>query len=165
MKNELSGSTGANGITGGGKTSYYAPARRRQRFKGNHSHEARPARQAEKLFSASGLLESLVRDARGKRLGEIEDFILDVVSGRIEYVVFSFGGLFGLGSRLCAVRPNMLRVDEHNGCVSLDYDKAQLGNVPTFDKYKWPYMRQAAQAGHIYILRGERHHHLLEARN
>jgi hypothetical protein len=110
-----------------------------------------------KLLSASALFEGLVRDVNGKRLGEIEDFILDMANGRIEYVVFSFGGLFGLGNKLCAVAPDMLELDEENNCFRLHYDKERVGNAPEFDKSKWPYLSWAPHPSRIYILRGKPH--------
>ncbi|MGH8274597.1 MAG: PRC-barrel domain-containing protein [Gammaproteobacteria bacterium] len=105
-----------------------------------------------KLLSASGLIEATVRDLYGKRLGEIEDFILDLPTGEIEYVVFSFGGLFGLGNKLCAVSPQMLELDEEEKCFRLGYDKERVGNAPEFDKYHWQYLSRAAHRSRIYIL-------------
>ncbi len=112
---------------------------------------------AGKLLSASGLFEAVVRDVNGKRLGEIEDFILDMTEGEIEYVVFSFGGLFGMGSKLCAVAPHLLELDEKNRCFRLSYDKGRVGNAPEFDKYEWRHLPWTAHRSRIYILRGKRH--------
>ncbi|MGH8161129.1 MAG: PRC-barrel domain-containing protein [Gammaproteobacteria bacterium] len=116
----------------------------------------RAEERAEALLSASGLFETVVRDVNGKRLGEIEDFILDFAAGKVEYVVFSFGGLFGLGNKLCAVAPNLLELDDQNKCFRLSYDRKRVGNAPEFDKYEWRHSPWTAHRGQIYILRNRK---------
>lgn len=184
MKTELSGSAGfddasfkrdgdsgdrnvetsADGVVSAKRRSRFGPIQHVSRLEEESFHDwNRNALHGERLLSASALLEVLVRDVNGKRLGKVEDFMLDMTSGRIEYVVFSFGGLFGLGNKLCAVTPNMLAVDEQNGYIHLNYDKTQVGNAPEFDKYKWPYMRWLARSSRIYVLRGQHHRFLSNA--
>lgn len=107
----------------------------------------------EKLLSATGLFEVAVRDARGKKLGQVEDLIIDFSRGKIEYVVFSFGGLFGVGNKLCATASNLLELDEEKKCLRLDYDKKRLRDAPEFDKHKWPYLNRTARSSPVYLLR------------
>src|SRR5262245_1280011 len=63
------------------------------------------------VLSADTLTGDKVVNAAGEDLGKIEDFMLDVESGRIRYAVLSFGGVLGLGSKLFAVPPEALTVD------------------------------------------------------
>ncbi|MGH9771910.1 MAG: PRC-barrel domain-containing protein [Candidatus Acidiferrales bacterium] len=111
-----------------------------------------------KMTWASALMEGVVLDERGKKLGEIADVMLDLQSGKIAYALLSFGGLFGFGSALYAVSPQTLCFDEENECFRLNGGKAELEAAPEFDTYAWPDLAGAAQQqNRIYLLRGKRH--------
>ncbi len=90
------------------------------------------------VFSASTLSGDKVVNSYGEDLGKIEDFMLDLESGRIRYAVLSFGGFLGVGDKLFAIPPERLRVDTENRQVVLDMDRARLENAPGFDKNRWP---------------------------
>jgi hypothetical protein len=47
----------------------------------------------------------------GKRIGRIEHFMVDKVSGQVEYAVMSFGGFLGLGEELRPVPWGALEYD------------------------------------------------------
>jgi len=57
------------------------------------------------VLSADTLSGDAVVNSAGEKLGKIEDFMLDVESGRIRYAVLSFGGVLGIGNKLFAVPP------------------------------------------------------------
>jgi uncharacterized protein YrrD len=90
------------------------------------------------VLSATTLSGDKVRNARGEDLGKIEDFMLDIDSGRIAYAVLSFGGLMGIGDKLFAVPPAALTLDAEEHCFVLDVEKSALENAPGFDKDNWP---------------------------
>jgi sporulation protein YlmC with PRC-barrel domain len=52
----------------------------------------------ERLVAASEVNGTAVYDMRGKRLGSVEDFMIDKVGGQVNYAVLSFGGFLGIGS-------------------------------------------------------------------
>jgi hypothetical protein len=64
--------------------------------------------------------------------------MVDVPSGRVAYVVLSFGGILGMGNKLFAMPWSAARVDEDRKCLILDVDKRTLESAPGFDKDNWP---------------------------
>ena len=90
------------------------------------------------ILSASTLSGDKVFNSAGEDLGKIEDFMLDMESGRIRYAVLSFGGLLGVGNKLFAVPADALEVDRNRKCTILDVDQQTLENAPGFDKDSWP---------------------------
>ena len=61
---------------------------------------------ARKTLSASTLIGNPVRNREGEDLGKIEDFMMDLETGRVAYAVLSFGGFLGVGNKLFAVTPD-----------------------------------------------------------
>ncbi len=90
------------------------------------------------ILSTSSLSKDNVRNAEGKKLGDIKDFMVDLDSGNIIYAVLSFGGFLGMGDKLFAVPWEALSVDEDNERFVMDIDKSVLENAPGFDKNDWP---------------------------
>src|ERR1039458_5985753 len=52
---------------------------------------------------ASHLIGMTVRNNQNEKLGKVEDFAVDVQSGRIVQVILSSGGFIGIGNTLTAV--------------------------------------------------------------
>jgi sporulation protein YlmC with PRC-barrel domain len=102
------------------------------------------------VLSADTLAGDKVVNAAGEDLGKIEDFMLDVESGRIRYAVLSFGGVLGIGSKLFAVPPEALTVDTENARLILDVDRERLQNAPGFDKDNWPNFADPTLGREIY---------------
>ena len=102
-----------------------------------------------KVMSASSLSGDEVYNTQGEYLGTIEDFMLDLETGRIAYAVLSFGGIMGMGKKLCAVPPKMLMLNEKDRCFTLDADKERLQRAPGFDKENWPDMTKENFAADI----------------
>jgi len=90
------------------------------------------------LLSASTLNGDSVKNAQGEDLGKIEDMMIDVASGQIEYAVLSFGGFLGIGDKYFAVPYKQLSVDQANKCMVLNVPKDRLKDAPGFDKDNWP---------------------------
>jgi sporulation protein YlmC with PRC-barrel domain len=90
------------------------------------------------LMAASSFEGESVVNLQGETLGEIEDIMLDVRSGRIAYIVLSVGGLLGIGEKYFAIPWHALTLDTDRKCFVLDADKERLKNAPGFDKERWP---------------------------
>jgi len=72
-------------------------------------------------LSASVLSANRVKNSRGEDLGKIEDFVIDVDHGRVDYAVLSFRGFLGIGDdRLLAVPLHAMSVDANRKCFVLD---------------------------------------------
>jgi sporulation protein YlmC with PRC-barrel domain len=93
-----------------------------------------------RVLSAGTLADDRVRNPAGEDLGKVEEIMIDLASGRVAYVVLSFGGFLGIGDKLFAVPWNALRVDEGEHEFILDVDRKTLENAPGFDKDNWPDM-------------------------
>ena len=91
-----------------------------------------------RVLSASTLAGDPVSNAEGERLGKIEEFMIDLDSGRVAYAVLSFGGFLGVGDKLFAVPWSALHLDTESHEFVLNVDKRVLKNAPGFDKDNWP---------------------------
>jgi sporulation protein YlmC with PRC-barrel domain len=97
-------------------------------------------RRRRRVLSAGTLAGDRVRNAAGEDLGKVEEIMIDLASGRVAYVVLSFGGFLGIGDKLFAVPWQALRIDEGEHEFVLDVDRNTLENAPGFDKDNWPDM-------------------------
>jgi sporulation protein YlmC with PRC-barrel domain len=102
------------------------------------------------LLSTSTLSGDSVRNAQGKDLGKIEDFMIDLDTGRIAYAVLSFGGFLGLGDKLFAIPLDALELDAEHHRFVLDVSKEKLENAPGFDKDNWPSNADASFIDSVY---------------
>ena len=80
------------------------------------------------MLSALTVAGDTVRNANGDDLGRIEDLVIDVESGRVNYAVLSFGGFLGVSGKLFAVPWEALERDSESEAFILDIEKAALGD-------------------------------------
>jgi len=99
-----------------------------------------PAKRYRRVLSASTLAGDQVQNSVGEDLGEVDEIMIDIPSGKVAYAVLSFGGFLGMGNKLFAVPWSVLRVDEDKKHFVLDVDKKKLESAPGFDKDNWPDM-------------------------
>lgn len=93
-----------------------------------------------RTLSASTLMDEPVVNAQGERIGKIEDYMIELSGGCIEYAVLSFGGFMGIGDKLFAIPWKSMRLDMENHNWILNVSKETLDNAPGFDKNNWPDM-------------------------
>jgi hypothetical protein len=91
-----------------------------------------------RVLSASTICSDAVVNGAGENLGEIEELMIDLESGRVAYAVLSFGGFLGVGNKLFAVPFEALELDAANHCFILDVSREKLERAPGFDKDGWP---------------------------
>ena len=106
------------------------------------------------VMAASDFEGEDVVNRRGETLGDIEEIMLDVRSGRIAYAVLSAGGFLGVGEKYFAIPWGALTLDTDRKCFILDVDKDRLLNAPGFDKDHWPSMADPTWAGEVYSYYG-----------
>jgi sporulation protein YlmC with PRC-barrel domain len=107
-------------------------------------------RRRRRVLSAGTLAGDRVRNAAGEDLGKVEEIMIDLPSGRVAYVVLSFGGFLGIGDKLFAVPWQALRIDEGEHQFVLDVERKTLENAPGFDKDNWPDMADPAFGAAIH---------------
>lgn len=81
-----------------------------------------------------------LRNTAGEDLGEIEDALIDLREGHIQYVIVDVGGFLGIGERSIAVPFDQFQIDvtvegdAEEESVTLDADQERLENAPEIDR-------------------------------
>jgi sporulation protein YlmC with PRC-barrel domain len=88
----------------------------------------------------SSLIGTDIYNLEGESLGSIKEVVVDPSTGRIAYVVVSFGGFLGLGEKLFAIPFAAFERDELKGNYILNIAKDKLIAAPGFDSKNWPSM-------------------------
>lgn len=85
------------------------------------------------LLVASTLKRSIAVHGRdGKKLGTVEQFLTDMLSGQARYAVLSFGGFLGLGQKYHPVPFAFLRVSADGNGYIVDIDKSIIDGSPSY---------------------------------
>ena len=85
-----------------------------------------------RLIASNRVEGTAVYDRQGGKLGRIEYFMVDKVSGKADYAVMSFGGLFGLGDRHYPIPWSLLTYDTGKGGFAVDLDRDKLERAPSY---------------------------------
>ncbi len=88
--------------------------------------------ESNRLISAQKVDGTAVYSRAGEKLGIVKTFMVDKRSGKAEYAVLQFGGLFGIGSDYYPIPWNKLTYDVDQGGYVVDIDKARLENAPRY---------------------------------
>jgi sporulation protein YlmC with PRC-barrel domain len=89
-------------------------------------------------LTASSLIGNKVYNKEDEQLGDIKDIMIDVHSGKIDYMIIEFGGFLGIGEKLFAVPFRALVLDTERHAFILNQKREVLENAPGFDKEHWP---------------------------
>ncbi|GEP09087.1 PRC-barrel domain-containing protein [Methylobacterium gnaphalii] len=82
------------------------------------------------LIASDRVVGAEVRRPDGSKVGRIERLMLDKTSGRVAYVVMSFGGFLGLGEDYYTLPWAVLTYDTGMDAYSVDITEEQLRNAP-----------------------------------
>jgi hypothetical protein len=99
---------------------------------------------------ASKIMGMTVKDAQDKKIGSVENLIVDLSAGRIVAVIISAGGYAGIGDELSYVPANGFRYNDARDTLQLDTSKEKLANSKHFNQSEWPDFNQPAYAGGAY---------------
>jgi sporulation protein YlmC with PRC-barrel domain len=92
-----------------------------------------------KVLSAGILIGDKVTNSKGQDLGKVEAIMLDLGSGRVAYVVLSFGRVNWMpNNKLFAVPWSVLSISFHDKKFILNVSEETLKSAPGFDRDKWP---------------------------
>lgn len=75
---------------------------------------------------AKRVLGTIVTDTSSKRIGYVEDIILDKQSNNILFAVVASGGFLGMGEKYHSIPWGSLHYDSINGSYIVRYTKKQL---------------------------------------
>ena len=107
-----------------------------------------------RVLSASTLDDDDIYNLKGQKLGSIKEIMLDINTGRVCYVVLSFGGFLSMGEKLFAVPWSALTVDTENKRYLMDTDEERLKEAPGFDTDNWPNMADASWENKVHSYYG-----------
>jgi hypothetical protein len=91
-----------------------------------------------KYLTASSIIGDKVRNGQDENMGVIKDIMIDITTGKIDYVVIEFGGFLGIGIKYFAIPFGMLQVDASTKTFLFNQKKEMLENAPGFDMEHWP---------------------------
>lgn len=86
------------------------------------------------LIAADKVNGTAVFDMTGDKLGNVENIMIDKISGRAIYAVMSFGGFLGVGEKHHPLPWTALRYDESKEGYVINIDKKQLQDAPNYDR-------------------------------
>ena len=109
------------------------------------THHTKPV-----VLSATSINGDNVKNADGEHLGHIEELMIDLGTGKVAYVVLSFGGFLGMGNKLFAIPWAAFTLDAENKEFVLNVSQEKLENAPGFDKNNWPVMTRREWGCEIY---------------
>ncbi len=93
------------------------------------------------LIASNRVEGTAVYNGAGDRLGTITHFMVDKVSGRAEFAVMEFGGLFGIGTDRYPLPWSRLTYDTDKGGYVVDIDRARLEEAPRYGEVEPAYDR------------------------
>jgi sporulation protein YlmC with PRC-barrel domain len=79
---------------------------------------------------AKKVLGTKVTDPSGRKIGEIEDVVLDKQSNNILFAVVGFGGFLGVAEKYHPIPWSTLDYDEARGAYTVNFTKEQLQAAP-----------------------------------
>ncbi len=91
-----------------------------------------------KYLTASSIIGDKVRNGKDESMGEINDIMIDITTGKIDYVIIELGGFLGMGTKYFAIPFGMLQVDADKKMFVFNQEKEMLENAPGFDLDHWP---------------------------
>jgi len=91
------------------------------------------------VLSAGTLKGDKVTNSQGEDLGTVEEIMLDLKTGRVAFVVVSFGRVNWMpNNKLFAIPWDVLSISFHDKKFILNVSKETLKSAPGFDRNKWP---------------------------
>jgi sporulation protein YlmC with PRC-barrel domain len=91
-----------------------------------------------RFISANRLKQYDVINKTGQDMGQVQSFVIDMVAGRIAFVVVSFEGFLGISDKWFAMPWAILTWSDETKKFILDMPKADLEKAPGMDKNNWP---------------------------
>ena len=102
------------------------------------NHEGPRANTPAQRLTATSVIGDKVENPQGDNLGKIDNLMVDLRDGRVEYAVLETGAFLGMGGKLFAIPFSELTLDPVKEVFILNRSKEYLEKVPGFDKSHWP---------------------------
>jgi sporulation protein YlmC with PRC-barrel domain len=95
-------------------------------------------RETSRLISSEKVTSTAVENARGDSLGQIDDIMIDKVSGRVAYAILQYGSFLGMGGKRFALPWDLLKYDTGRSAYLVDIPEDRLKDAPNFDEGSEP---------------------------
>lgn len=89
-------------------------------------------------LTATSIIGDKVKNPQGDELGTIDNLMINIHTGQVEYAVIEYGSFLGIGGKLFAIPFSELRVRPESKEFVVARDKDYLRMSPGFDKNHWP---------------------------
>ena len=86
-----------------------------------------------RLISSDKVEGTAVFNLQGERLGSVNNFMVDKVTGQVAYANMSFGGVLGMGKKYHPLPWRVLTYDTSLGGYVVDLDRTVLEGAPVYD--------------------------------
>ncbi len=91
-----------------------------------------------KYLTASSIIGDKVHNEKDEHMGKIADIMIDITTGKIEYIVIEFGGFLTIGEKYFAIPFGLLQVDPVKKVFIFNQPREMLEKAPGFDMNHWP---------------------------
>src|SRR5688572_10226582 len=102
------------------------------------NHEGRDANRPPQRLTAKSIIGDSVESRLGEKMGTIDNLMINLQNGSVDYAVIEFGSFLGIGGKLFAIPFQELQLNADRKVFVLDRDKEHLKQSPGFDKDHWP---------------------------
>lgn len=93
-----------------------------------------PMDETSRLIASNKVEGTAVYGRDGHRIGSIFNFMVDKLSGRVEYAVMRYGGTLGMGQRYYPLPWQILTYDTRHGGYRIGMTARDLRDAPSFDR-------------------------------
>ncbi len=106
--------------------------------------------QSHNVISSEKVIGTSVYNAKGDKLGSIDDVMIDKTSGQVRYAVLEFGGFLGMGTDRYPLPWSKLKYDTQQDGYVIPMTKEQLEAAPKYSNddrmmsYDEPYGRKVS---------------------
>jgi sporulation protein YlmC with PRC-barrel domain len=102
------------------------------------NHEGADANRPIQRLTASSIIGDRIESPQGEDLGKIDNLMININKGTVEYVIVEFGSFMGIAGKLFAIPFNEFAPHPRKKAFILNRDKEYLKASPGFDKTHWP---------------------------
>lgn len=103
-----------------------------------HNPEGRHPNVPLKFLTASSIIGDRVKNNDGENLGKIDELMINLATGAIEYVIVAHGGFLTINEKDFAIPFKEFKVDAENKCFIVNRTKEFIEKAPGFDINHWP---------------------------
>lgn len=92
-----------------------------------------PIEETERLIASDKVEGTAVFDRDGNGLGTVAGVMIDKFTGKVAYVVMSFGGFLGIGERYHPLPWRILDYDPRRGGFVIDVTRERMERAPSYE--------------------------------